>query len=111
VSLRTCEVDPNGDAVTTVWDWPTQVNAAAYAGHTDWRLPHAQVLETILAPEGCSEPCIDPIFGPTIGGYWSATTSSEGPADALIVFFRSDRSVNDFNKTLVSHARAVRSTP
>lgn len=120
-----CDVDPSGlGAITTVWDWLNQVNAANFAGHDDWRLPSAggsssfqtdsDELATILLapyPPCRASPCIDPIFGPTdAGGYWSATTSPMDPRDALIVFFR-DGDVNDFPKTLLSHVRAVRSGP
>ena len=36
----TCNVDPlRVGAITTVWDWLNQLNAANFAGHNDWRLP------------------------------------------------------------------------
>src|SRR5206468_6556965 len=32
-----CNVDPAGlGAITTVWDWLSQLNAAGFAGHSDW---------------------------------------------------------------------------
>lgn len=41
---------PNG--ITTVWDWLNQLNAANYAGHSDWRLP---------SQSGCNATaCYDP---------------------------------------------------
>lgn len=99
-----CEQCPGGEgnctttrqgAITTVWDWVSQLNTAAYAGYSDWRLPSesgcntcytdsctgcltpsAHELETILLsayPCGTS-PCIDSIFGPTASGfYWSGS--------------------------------------
>src|SRR5262249_61455993 len=27
------------NAITTVWDWLNQLNAANFAGHNDWRVP------------------------------------------------------------------------
>jgi hypothetical protein len=54
------------------------LNGACFAGQCDWRLPHFAELQTILAegfPCG-SDPCIDPIFGPTNNFVWSST---EGP--------------------------------
>ena len=102
-------------ALTTAWDWLSQVNAENYAGHSDWRLPSENgcnscytyfscpctpgELETILlAPYGqeppgqvgCGyndEPCIDPIFGRTQmeWPYWSA--SPAGPGGAWGVYF------------------------
>ena len=82
-----------------MWDWPSQLNAANFAGHNDWRLPSElgcngpgvwgppgytcgssdpHELETILLePYGCgTSPCIDPIFGPTASNrYWSSSLS------------------------------------
>jgi hypothetical protein len=62
----------------TVWDWLAQLNAAAFGGHTDWRLPtvaqggEAAELETIVDPmwSACEDPGIgtsttapSPFFG------------------------------------------------
>ena len=88
----TCDVDPAGlGAITTVWDWVSQLNAANFAGHSDWRLPseagrntcptcNPRELETILLsppPCGTQPPCIAPIFGPTVSSlYWSSTSDA-----------------------------------
>src|SRR5262249_23698657 len=88
----TCNVDPIGQgAITTVWDWLNQVNAASFAGHSDWRPPseagcdfcyengacscNPHELESILlAPYPCViNSCINSIFGSTASDYyWSA---------------------------------------
>jgi hypothetical protein len=70
--------DMNGSVTTS---FLRKLNAAAFAGHTDWRLPTAgdhsseptgndPELDSILLPASqCSAiPCIDPVFGPTAGG-------------------------------------------
>jgi hypothetical protein len=97
----TCNVDPFSDgALTTVWDWLNQVNAATFAGHSDWRLPSeggnnspstgGKELESIFdgsAPgcgTGLSSSCINAIFGPSAeaesaGNYWSASTDPTLP--------------------------------
>ena len=79
-------------------------------GHSDWRLPTSTELQTILlAPDPCgTDPCIDPIFGPTQSGvgYWSATTSAS-VTTAWVVFF-GNGGVNDIDKTLNDYVRAVR---
>lgn len=106
----TCNVEPGSSgAITTVWDWINQVNAANFAGHSDWRLPSeggcntcfsgsssscsscsAHELETILSsayPCGMV-PCIASIFGPTASNYyWSSTTYTPVPTNAWIVDF------------------------
>lgn len=117
-----CDVDPGGlGAVTTVWEWLRQLNAAGFAGYDDWRLPRqgaandpptvAELTTIRVPPAQCGAGvCIDALFGPAVGGYWSATTSSYAPDGAWIVFF--DRSgVNDYSKAVVSHVRAVRAYP
>lgn len=87
-----------------------------FAGHCDWRLPQVNrdgdpaELETILlAPFPCgTSPCIDPIFGPTVGdGYWSSTTDAAFPGYTWLVLFF-DGYVSDANKGNNFSVRAVR---
>ena len=94
-----------------IGDWINQVNAANFAGHSDWRLPSeggcdscwsadptyscsscsAHELETILlAPYVCATgPCMNAIFGPTADYYyWSASTIAiAGDPGAWVVSF------------------------
>jgi hypothetical protein len=119
-----CEQCSGGDgtcvvaapSITTVWDWLDQLRTTAFAGHSDWRLPTAeamtinQELATILVaplPCGNHNPCIAPIFGPTLsGGYWASTTFPPDPLQAYKVMFRiTDES---FLKTAGGAVRAVR---
>src|SRR5262249_242358 len=62
--------------------------SGGFAGHCDWRLPTSAELQAILlAPYQCgTHPCIDPIFGPTFGGFWSST-SFDGFHAWLVSFF------------------------
>jgi hypothetical protein len=129
----TCDVDPlHEGALTTVWDWINQVNAAHFAGHGDWRLPSESAcnscydntaltcascssheLETILlAPSPCGpSPCIAPIFGPTESGHcWSATLAP-GPKYAWVVAFGTLGDVIPIDCGTKGAARAVRSSP
>jgi hypothetical protein len=118
VGEGTCDV---ALSITTVWDWVNQVNAASYAGHTDWRLPtsagccgfptgEAGELESIvyLGAPGCGggSPCIDSIFGPTLTT-WSASTSSISPDEAWFLNFSIGAVISN-SKDFDFLARAVR---
>jgi hypothetical protein len=118
-------------AITTVWDWLSQVNAANYAGHDDWRLPSESAcnacyvddpsysctacneheLETILlssAPCGV-DPCIPAIFGATASSfYWSSATRSSCPEDVWGVNFGSGVVGYDSKAFSDDYVRAVR---
>ena len=107
---------PNGSVFT---DFLTKLNGASsdgvtltgcFADHCDWRLPTVPELRTLLlAPYPCgTNPCIDPIFGPTIPDtYWSATTISTSPDYAWEVYFLNGIVDNGF-KFYTKYARAVR---
>ena len=127
----TCILEPG--AATTVWDWLSQVNAANYAGHNDWRLPSesgcntcwtgsstyrcttcgAHELETILlASYPCATfPCINSIFGPTANYYyWSSSTYFSDPGIVWNVAFFNGAA--DWEaKTYLGAVRAVRTSP
>ena len=95
--------------------WIAQVNAEAFAGFTDWRLPTGGPgggeLATILDCSFSPSPCIDPMFGPTASSYyWSATEFD--PTDAWFVGFRQwRRELRQQGRTHPGHVRAVRGGP
>jgi hypothetical protein len=67
-------------------------------GHNDWRLPNTAELQTILAaPYPCAtNPCIDPLFGPTVGGFhWSSTQDTTHPTFSWGVMFDTGHVDND----------------
>jgi hypothetical protein len=90
------------------YDWE---NALAYAenltlaGHTDWRLPNAKELQSLVdytrSPNTTSSPAIDPLFSCTsisdpngntgqYGYYWSSSPLQDGPqpySDAVYFCF------------------------
>jgi hypothetical protein len=100
---------------------PQLNEATCFAGYCDWRIPKLGELRSILtaeSPSCTSDPCIDPIFGPTESGfYWSSSTvlpgdplftfGSNSPAFAWYVFFSDGRAGFD-GKGDINYARAVR---
>ncbi len=81
-----------------------------YAGHTDWRLPNAGELQSIV-DYGRFLPAIDPLFGSVASTwYWTSTTFIGGPA-AYAWVVRSDvggvEIVNN-GKSDLFYLRAVR---
>jgi len=75
------DVDNTYNWATATGAWIAAVNAEAFAGFTDWRVPTGgadggELATILLAPFPCGTNtlCIDPIFGPTAAFfYWSAT--------------------------------------
>jgi hypothetical protein len=76
------------------------LNAAGFAGYTDWRLPNVKELQTIVNYEKLA-PAVSPAFETgcegdctvvqcsctTLAPYWSSTTSAEFPENAWQVEF------------------------
>ena len=125
-----CTAGTGTTAVTTIWAWLDQVNAANFAGHDDWRIPSQagrnacppgepnctttatpRELDTIVrgTPGSCSSPCDYPIFGvPTTPETWSASTSRADSRYAWDVnFFTGSNEETPKEDTAVT-ARAVR---
>ena len=71
--------------------WVQQRNAKKYLGHSDWRLPNAKELQSIVdysrSPGTTRSPAISPLFQVTKlrdGEYpffWTSTTHLDGPPD------------------------------
>jgi Protein of unknown function (DUF1566) len=119
----------------TIWGWLNQLNAADFAGHSDWRIPTVgkdggrAELETLLDPSapGCAvngafgPPCVPPAFetsctkGCTVincsctlaTGYQSATTVADSPDRMYNVGFGGGGVIN-LGKQRGDLVRAVR---
>jgi hypothetical protein len=72
---------------------PLGTEACGAGPYSDWRIPTAAELRTILTaeyPNCLASPCIDPIFGPTQEGrYWTSTTAAGIGFSAWWVVFES----------------------
>ncbi len=75
------------DAFTTFL--PALNSSGCFAGQCDWRLPTIYELQTILseAYPCATDPCIDPVFGPTPTYSLSATTRADSPFKSWLVYF------------------------
>jgi hypothetical protein len=108
--------DDSGDGINTgprsgmIWQdalaWVQQKNAESYLGYSDWRLPNAKEMQSILdysrAPGATGSAAIDPIFNITqitneagavdYPWFWTGTTHARedgnGSAGAYICFGR-----------------------
>ncbi|OMH26639.1 DUF1566 domain-containing protein [Motiliproteus sp. MSK22-1] len=101
-----------------------------YGGYSDWRLPNAKELQSILdysrSPDSSSSAAIDPIFEVTdigtqdnveYGYYWSSTTHVEGGSGDHAVYLAFGRALgwmeegNSYSLLDVHGAGAQRSDP
>jgi hypothetical protein len=110
--------NPDGTLYTSFLVSALDVNVSAngtatcFANHCDWRIPNIGELQTIIetSAPGCNTPggaCIDPAFGPAAGAYWSSTSDSGSPGNALGVNFNNG-SVASISDTGSYYALAVR---
>ncbi len=108
----------------TLWQWLNDVNAASFAGHSDWRIPTVAQLETIVdagAP-GCGSgaPCAPTAFESgdcqadcsldsctPAGLSWSLSPVAGRATEAWLVNFGTG-GVDFLDKTLNYYVRAVR---
>jgi len=108
----------HGVSATCTWVeatgvWIAAVNAEAFAGYTDWRIPNVRELHS-LVHYGMSAPAIDPSFpGLTafFPGYWSLTSSFDAPALAWNVNFSAGSVGVGGKDAFPINVRAVRGGP
>jgi hypothetical protein len=104
----------------TIFEWVAALNAATFAGYSDWRIPNVNELQSIVH-YGDSIPAVDPAFHTGCAlmctvttcsctrsdDYASATTYHDGPTYMWVVYFY-DGNVNQNFKVNGNQVRAVR---
>jgi hypothetical protein len=97
------------------------LNSTGFAGHTDWRLPNVNELQSLI-DYGTTNPAVSSAFnsgcvpGCTVAtcsctrsaSYWPSTSSQSSPTLAWTVFFGSGLVGNSTKSTSTFFARAVR---
>ncbi len=113
-----------GSAPTTgnIYDWVAALNTAAYSGSSDWGIPNADELQSII-DYGAYDPAVGSAFDNVdcVGGcsscsciasnqYWTDDTYVNSPATAWYVYFVNGN-VGQTLKTSGQYVRAVRDLP
>jgi hypothetical protein len=70
-----CTVTDDQGTGLTIFQWVAQLNAAAFAGHTDWRVPNVKELVSIVDYENYS-PAVDAAFNTNCSTACTVTTCS-----------------------------------
>ena len=123
-------VDPDGMNWAEALAWVEEMNAEAYLGYSDWRLPNVKELQSLVdytrSPETTGTAAIDPLFTTTeitnedgetdYGYYWSSTTHANttdtpGSAASYVAFGQALGYSSDTGWTDVHGAGAQRSDP
>jgi hypothetical protein len=107
--------------------WVEQMNAANYLGYSDWRLPNAKELQSIVdytrSPDAGGSPALDPVFNATAitneagqtdyPSYWTGTTHANTRSGDHAVYVAFGRAMGYWNGTWtdVHGAGAQRTDP
>lgn len=101
----------SGDAGKYNWQQALQAPQSAYAGYSDWRLPNAIELTSIIEFK-CSSPSINTtIFNNTmVGLFWSSSHDTSNADNAILLKF-GDGGIGEMwtaQRDFVLHIRLVR---
>ncbi len=113
-SWTTSDGDLTDEDGTVFTDFLATLNAGeGFAGANGWRLPTFVELLTIVLPEPyicVTNPCIDPIFGPTNDPYMTSTTYGNLLTSEWLISFSDGSAGTGVGKSnaIYYYARAVR---
>ena len=99
----------SGAATTFIWDSALNYcETLTLAGHTDWRLPSASELKSLLN-EKFTSPVIDPAYFPnTVANYYFTSTTSATSTNGAIYITFADGRTNANSKANNYRVRCVR---
>jgi hypothetical protein len=105
----------HGGIACDTQSYETAVKAVGICGHTDWRLPTLQELNTLVDfshYHGEGVPSIDTTYFPTLQfdeGYWSRTSDSKDPGNAWYVYYNGGYTVSNRKNLYEGYTMLVRS--
>jgi len=128
-ATETCDAADGQGTNFTAFQWVQQLNNAAFAGYSDWRVPARNEIESILDLAQTTPPLVGPAFeGASCGSSctdltapacsctasmfdtWSSEASAAQPAQAWHVDFYGGYVATNL-KTALGSVRAVRTAP
>ncbi len=108
------DADESPDDGRVAWeialDYVAKLNEEAFLGHTDWRLPNALELESMMDAETSRPalPAAHPFTNVQGDNYWTGTTYAVDPVNAWVVSLRNGSVVFSFKEKRYRYVWPVR---
>ena len=88
-----------------------QMNQEEMAGFSDWRIPTAEELMSIMASKAKNDVYIDPVFKKELLSTWTADVIPEAFAGAWFVDYSEGKALDGNRAAGMGHVRLVRTSP